>query len=136
MISSKDMFINYNFNLCDTIMEQKDKQANWADMSDGEEESAQQLQKEEKKEEKKPVPPEQKGMKNSRGDYVVTSIDIPDMRGGVKKDGSGTAEAEQASDSDTEYDEEDDQKEQAPADEKKEGKLSDARTGVGMASKT
>ena len=30
-------------------------------------------------------PPTKKGIKNDRGDYVVTSIDIPDMRTGVSK---------------------------------------------------
>lgn len=30
-------------------------------------------------------PPTKKGVKNDRGDYVVTSIDIPDMRTGVSK---------------------------------------------------
>ena len=91
--------------------ETNQKADNWAEMSDGdqEEEVEQDQQKEAKP--KKKVPPAQKGVKNSQGDYVVTSIDIPDMRTGVKKDGEGKDVAESESDSDTEYDEEDDQNE-------------------------
>ena len=34
----------------------------------------------------KPLPPPtKKGVKNDRGDYVVSTIDIPDMRTGVSK---------------------------------------------------
>jgi len=33
---------------------------------------------------KKIIPPAKKGSKNERGDYVVTTIDIPDMRTGMK----------------------------------------------------
>ena len=57
--------------------------------------------------------PKQQGTKNERGDYVVTSIDIPDMRSGIKKDEHGN-EVANDSDSDTEYDDEDDQKESTP----------------------
>ena len=38
-----------------------------------------------KEEEKKVViPPTKKGFKNKQGDYVVTTINIPDMRDGLK----------------------------------------------------
>jgi len=89
---------------------------NWADMSDGqpeEEETA------DKQHVIKPAKKKAKGFKNKQGDYVVTSIDIPDMRSGMKKDGE--AESEEESDSDTEYDEEDDVKE-AVKEEEKSGK--------------
>ena len=36
-----------------------------------------------KREAKKKIPPTKKGNKNERGDYVVTTIDIPDMRTGI-----------------------------------------------------
>ena len=60
-----------------------------------------------------------KGTKNKDGDYVVTAIEIPDHRGGmITKEKSGTAAAmDLDSDSDTEYDEEDDVKEAAPVTE-------------------
>lgn len=50
----------------------------------------------------------QKGFKNKDGDYVVTTIDIPDMRTGVKSKDEDDKEAEDESDSDDEYDEEED----------------------------
>ena len=50
----------------------------------------------------------------------MTTIDIPDMRAGVKKD---KTEEEEVSDSDTEYDEEDDVKEDTKVEDKKEGKF-------------
>ena len=59
---------------------------------------------------KKKIPAAQKGFKNKQGDYVVTKIDIPDMRTGVNKTEDG--EPVEESDEDTEYDEEDDTKEE------------------------
>ena len=56
----------------------------WAEMSDdGEDETEEQQQDPSTEKEKKKVPAAKKGFKNERGDYVVTSIDLPDMR--VKK---------------------------------------------------
>ena len=104
-------------------MENKDetkKEDNWAEMSDNEEEPEQPVEEKQHviKPAKKKIPAAQKGTKNSHGDYVVASIDIPDMRTGLKKDDDGKV-IEDDSDSDTEYDDEDDQNE-APA--KEEGK--------------
>lgn len=73
----------------------------------------------------KKVKPAQKGTKNKEGDYIVTSIDIPDNRTGIKKGEEGAAgEGEEEEDSDTEYDEEDDTKEAqaVPEETKQEGK--------------
>ena len=60
-----------------------------------------QQQEEEKQHVIKPakkIPPTQKGKKNAQGDYVVTNIDIPDFRDGVK-DGSDGEEVESESSS-------------------------------------
>lgn len=103
---------------------QEEQKKDWAEMSDGEEPEADAAEDKAKITiKKKKVPAAQKGFKNDRGDYVVTSINIPDMRTGVnKKDEDGQPVEE--SDSDTEYDEEDDSKEEKKATEasKKEGK--------------
>ena len=70
--------------------DQKTKQE-WADMSDGEADGDKDGADQENEEKthtiiQKPKPPApKKGTKNERGDYVVTSIDIPDMRTGVSK---------------------------------------------------
>jgi len=50
----------------------------------------------------------------------VSTIDIPDMRTGIKKGADGAIIGE--SDSDTEYDDEDDVKDTPKVEEKKEGK--------------
>ena len=55
-------------------------------MSDGEEEVEEQEQTQAVKEEKKKVPATKKGFKNDRGDYVVTTIDLPDMKVTKKDD--------------------------------------------------
>ena len=107
-------------------MENKDetkKADNWAEMSDQEEEQEQPAEEKNHviKPAKKKIPPAQKGTKNSHGDYVVTSIDIPDMRTGVKKDDEGKV-IDEDTDSDTEYDDEDDQNDAAAKEEVKEGK--------------
>ena len=107
--------------------EQK-KDNNWAEMSD-EAEEEQPAENQEKQHvikpaaEKKKVPPPQKGSKNKDGDYVVTTIDIPDIRSGVKQNDDGAAQEEE-SDSDTGYDDEDDVNE-TPAQEVVEGKFQD-----------
>ena len=89
---------------------------------DAEEEDQQQEEKQHTiKVVKKKIPPTVKGTKNSQGDYVVTTIDIPDIRTGIKKDG-GEVNDEDESDSDTEYDDEDDTKETAAVEESKTGK--------------
>ena len=102
--------------------ENKKGNKDWAEMSDGEEEveETEQTQQVEEKEKKK-VPAAKKGFKNDRGDYVVTTIDIGDMRSTAKKE---QKEKEEESDSDTEYDDEDDAKEETKVEEKKEGKFS------------
>ena len=100
-----------------TIEEQKGD--NWAEMSD-EAHEEQAAQEEEKNHVIKPaqkIPAAQKGKKNKQGDYIVTTIDIPDIRAEKKE---GDESSEDGSDSDTEYDEEDDVK--APVEEVKEGK--------------
>lgn len=80
----------------------------WAEMSDGEDPEDQKEQEQEvKKEKKKKIPQAKKGFKNDRGDYVVTSIVVPDLRVKNEKE----LKDESSSDSDTEYDDEDDTKE-------------------------
>lgn len=103
-------------------MENKDetkKADNWAEMSDqDQEEEVEEVKNHVIKEAKKKIPPAQKGTKNSHGDYVVTTIDIPDMRVGQKKHDEEGNEVDDSSDSDTEYDDEDDVKE-TPVEEAK-----------------
>ena len=74
-------------------MEKKEEQAatqdkkEWAEMSDDEQEydnNEQEVQV--KKEKKKKIPQAKKGFKNDRGDYVVTSIFVPDLRQGANAD--------------------------------------------------
>jgi hypothetical protein len=105
--------------------EVKPKTDDWAEMSDDNEEPEQEEAKDaapvEKAAKPKKIPAEQKGTKNNRGDYVVTTINIPDMRSGFKKNEDGTDMIDQ-DDSDTEYDEETDVKETAVVEEAKEGK--------------
>ena len=101
-----------------------DQKKDWAEMSDVDEdnEHADDAQKkEEDKEKPKKKIPAKKGFKNDRGDYVVTTIDIPDMRTGMRKEGGNAAGGEET-DSDSVYDDEDDTKEQqqAATEEKKE----------------
>ena len=109
--------------MSDAAKEEKPKQTdNLAEMSDDAEEQVEEVEEWKKehviKPAKKKVQAEQRGTKNARGDYVVTSIDIPDMRTGVKKDEEGNDAV--SSDSDTEYDDEDDVKETAPVEAPKE----------------
>lgn len=98
------------------------KTEDWAEMSDDAEEEivekeviaeekAAVVQEEKKEEEpKKIIPPTQKGTKNVRGDYVVTTIDIKDTRTGIVRHDDGQI-VNDVTDSDTEYDDEDDVKE-------------------------
>lgn len=92
-------------------MDKKDQKKkagqDWAEMSDGEEEEEQQEQTQNVEKDKKKVPAAKKGFKNDRGDYVVTTIDLPDM---VPKKNDGE-QKDEVTDSDTEYDDEDDVKE-------------------------
>ena len=107
-----------------TDVEQKPKTDNWAEMSDGVEDEP---EVEENKSEQEPeeevekivIPPTMKGSKNKGGDYVVTSIDIPDLREGVKSKSEQLAEE---TDSDEGYGDEDEPKEEAKAEVAKEGK--------------
>ena len=113
----------------------KDKKQDWAEMSDDEAAVAEGQEDEaDKSKAEKPKKKIQgkKGFKNERGDYVVTSIDIPDMRTGVKKDGDGD-KVESESDSDDVYDDEDDEKDNAPKVEEKkaEGKWDYLALGLG-----
>ena len=83
---------------------------------------------EEKKEEKKVIPPTKKGFKNKQGDYVVTSIVIPDLRDGLKKEKEAKKVLEDDSDSDEGYGDEDEPAQEAPktdpeADKAKKGKF-------------
>jgi|TARA_B110001450_G_C17554563_1_gene454110 hypothetical protein len=81
----------------------------WAEMEDDNDsdKDAEEEQVQVKKEKKKKIPQAKKGFKNDRGDYVVTSIVVPDLRVTEKKE-----KLEESSDSDTEYDDEDDSKDQ------------------------
>jgi len=102
------------------------KTDNWAEMSDDNEEAEQEAKAENErmeaiKEAKKKIPATQKGIKNKQGDYVVTTIDIPDIRTGFKNKNEDGVEVD-SSDTDTEYDEEDDTKEAPKEEEKVEGK--------------
>ena len=103
----------------------EDQKKDWAEMSDGEEPEADAKEDEKAKItiKKKKIQAAQKGFKNDRGDYVVTTINIPDMRTGVNKKDEDGQEVDE-SDSDSGYDEEDDAKEEKKAEvsEKKEGK--------------
>lgn len=87
-------------------------------MSNEEDEEAQETREEAPKVEevKKVIPPAKKGTKNVRGDYVVTTIDIPDMRTGLKEGRNKNALIESDSDSDEGYGEE----EEAVVEDKKE----------------
>ena len=103
----------------------EDQKKDWAEMSDGEEPETETKEEEKAKItiKKKKIPAAQKGFKNDRGDYVVTTINIPDMRSGInKQDEDG--EPVESSDTESGYDEEEDTKEEAKAVEapKKEGK--------------
>lgn len=78
------------------------------------EQETQPEQAEPKEEVKKPyIPPTKKGFKNDKGDYVVTSINIPDLRDGLK-DKKETRQIESDSDSDEGYGDEDEPAQQQP----------------------
>lgn len=122
------MFINILKNkLLFTIMEKTNanekpaEKKDWAEMEDDEEPEAdaEKEQAEVKKEKKKKVPAAKKGFKNDRGDYVVTSIVVPDLRVGAEK-----KEKRQDSDSESDsgYDDEDDSKDQKKHEEEVKGK--------------
>ena len=106
--------------MSETKPEEAKKTDNWAEMSDEHVDEDEQIEVEVEKPKK--IKPAKKGTKNRDGDYVITTLDIPDMRTGMReaKEKTGLA-AEIDSDSDTEYDEEDDNKE-AAVEEKVEGK--------------
>lgn len=67
-----------------TDVAEEKKTDNWAEMSDGED-AEQEEEKVAPAEPKKNIPVPKKGTKNKGGDYVVTKIDIPDFRDGIKK---------------------------------------------------
>ena len=101
----------------------EEKKKDWAEMSDGEEPEDTKEDEKAKITIKKKTPAAQKGFKNDRGDYVVTTINIPDMRSGVNKNDEDGNPA-QDSDSDTSYGEETDAKATQVVEEtKKEGKF-------------
>ena len=94
----------------------EDKRENWADLSDADEGADDQNadapftrgEESKKTEQPKPVrvPNAKKGIKNVRGDYIVTKIEIPDIKS--KKDGENkNKESEEESSSDEGYGEED-----------------------------
>ena len=72
---------------------------------------------------KKKVIPGKKGVKNQHGDYVVTSIDIPDHRSGIRKNKEGQEEESDSSSDEGYGDEDDTQQQPKPQEEIKEGKL-------------
>lgn len=102
-----------------------EKKEDWAEMSDGDgdndnnEEGKEEESKTEKiniiRQQKKKVPQPMKGQKNQRGDYIVTTIDIPDTRTKNKIDQN--EKEDDSSDSDTESDEEDEVQEQPKPEE-------------------
>ena len=104
----------------------KEEKQDWAEMSNDEEEE--QAPKEEEKVEEKPVPkkiipPGKKGTKNVRGDYVVSTIDIPDMRTGMKQGAENAADDDDSSSDEGYGDEEEPAKEEVKVEEAKvEGK--------------
>ena len=101
----------------------EEKKRDWAEMSDGEEPEDTKEEEKAKITIKKKIPATQKGFKNDRGDYVVTTINIPDMRSGVNKEDEDGNPAEE-SDSDTSYGEETDAKATPTTEEsKKDGKF-------------
>ena len=106
------------------MTDEQKKTDNWAEMSDGEQDEPEEVEEQEpeSEEEKIVIPPPMKGSKNKGGDYVVTTIDIPDLRDGVK---SKAAQLEEESDSDEGYGDEDEPaKEEAKAPVVEEGKFS------------
>ena len=94
----------------------------WAEMEDDNEsdKDAEEEQVQVKKEKKKKIPQAKKGFKNDRGDYVVTSIVVPDLRAGTE---AKEKKNEDSSSSETEYDDEDDSKDQKQPKEEAKGKL-------------
>jgi len=84
------------------------KTDNWAEMSDGEPEEPEEEEEAAIVEPKKYIPPPRKGTKNKGGDYIVTKLDIPDFRDGVKE--RQDEEGEDDSSSDEGYGDEEDTK--------------------------
>lgn len=119
-------------------MENTKKTNDWAEMSDDngdenetdvkktDQEVNDQAKEGEQAEEEKPKMkkiPGKKGVKNAQGDYVVTSIDIPDHRSGMKKKNENGENEESDSSSDEGYGDEDDAPVEAkPVEKTKEGK--------------
>lgn len=103
-------------------------------MSDNGEEEEEEKQQEANAEEKPKIKKAVKGTKNKDGDYVVTSINIPDMRTGISKnEKTGAAAAIEDDSSDEGYGDEEDNAEQTPAvEENKEGKYRNQRKMVTM----
>ena len=62
------------------------------------------------------IPPAKKGIKNDKGDYIVTSFNIADERTGIKRKNAAD-QGEDSSDSDEVYGDEDDNKEEAKVEE-------------------
>jgi|TARA_B110000238_G_scaffold172573_1_gene191122 hypothetical protein len=61
------------------------KAANWAELSDHDEDDDNNNTEDVPAEPKKVIPPKMKGEKNVNGDYVITGFEIADTRTGVKK---------------------------------------------------
>ena len=58
------------------------------------------------------IPKAKKGIKNDKGDYIVTGFVIEDTRTGMKKKGENNDNEEDEDDSDEFYGDEDDKKEE------------------------
>ena len=74
------------------------KTDNWAEMSDGEEHDQEEEAEAVESKPKKFIPPPKKGTKNKQGDYVVTKLDIPDFRDGVKERDENNEDDDSSSD--------------------------------------
>jgi len=115
--------------MSDKKAEQTQKTEDWAEMSDNGEEEEEEKQQDANAEEKPKVKKPIKGTKNKDGDYVITTLDIPDMRTGINKaEKTGVAAAISDDSSDEGYGDEDEPAEETPAvEEKKEGKFGKPR---------
>lgn len=101
-------------------MEKQDEKKDWANMSD-DEEAEREVPKEQVQDQEKKVkvPKPMKGVKNDRGDYVVTTIDIVETRTTKKEK---KEEVDEESDSDEGYGEEEDKQEDVKEEVKVEAK--------------
>lgn len=99
------------------------KNDNWAEMSDEHEEEEVEDTKEKQQTEKPKKRAAPRGTKNKDGDFIVTTIDIPDTRSGVKGNDDDSDEDDEESESDEGYGDEEDTTTQPVQEESKEGKF-------------